>query len=205
MSETLNSTGWEGKGMNAKIYFVTQEDGSSSGFLVDEHLVFTAIEDGKTKLHCPSALSLRELKAGELGITEFIEENRTEIYFPQPVVLSLIHNAKMKKADIQARNIHPKAAEVMLKLAAAANNVQVAFDGSGDWQFGDIVERSRKSEVTAVNSSKMLAAWLWSAWDFKKSNGTQRHAEMKALGYDGTPKALRDMLSDLGLVATKKS
>jgi hypothetical protein len=189
--------------MKPKIYFVTQKDGKSNGFLVDENLVFTAIEEGKTKLHCPNALSLRELKAGEVGITEFIEENRTEIYFPQPVVLS--HNATMKKADIQARNIHPKAAEVMLKLAAAANNAQVTYDGSGEWQFGNIVERSKNPEVIAANSSKMLAAWLWSAWDLKKSNGTQRHAEMKALGYQGTSKALRDMLSDLGLVATKKS
>ena len=189
--------------MNPEIYFVTQEDGSSCGFLVDLDSVIMREENGKMRPHFTAALNLYDLKAGEIRVGKSDDGKITELHFPQPQVFVL--KKDMKKARIQARMIHPKAAEVMLKLAASANNVQAAMDGSSGWEFGDIVERSKKSEVIAANSSKMLAAWLWSAWDLKKSNGTQRHSEMKALGYTGTPKALRHMLSDLGLVATKKS
>jgi hypothetical protein len=188
--------------MKPKIYFVTQKDGTSNGFLVDLDSVVIRDENGKMRTHFTAALNIYDLKAGEIRVGKSEDGKITELHFPQPEVLCL--RKSMKEAAIEARKIHPKAAEVMLKLAASANNVQAALDGSSGWEFGDIVERSRKSEVTAVNSSKMLAAWLWSAWDLKKSNGTQRHAEMKALGYDGTPKALRHMLSDLGLVATKE-
>jgi hypothetical protein len=184
-----------------KIYFVMQADGKSNGYLVDWNSLYMREEDGKPRPHFAAALHLYDLKAGEIRIGKSESGKITELYFPQPVVLSL---RKMKEAGIQARNIHPKAADVLLRLAASANNVQAAFDGSGEWQFGGIVQRSKNPEVIGATSTKMLAAWLWSAWELNRSNGTQRHAEMKALGYKGTPDALRDMLSDMGLVATKE-
>ena len=126
----------------------------------------------------------------------------------------------MRKAGLEAREIHPMAAEVMLKLAASVNNIQSACDGSSEWEFGETILRSKNPSVIPAGSEKMLAAWLWSAWVENKDNGTQRHAQMKKLGYKGTgtqrhaqmkkfgykgtAKALRDMLSDLGLVATNK-
>lgn len=149
-------------------------------------------ENGKMRPHFTASLNIYDLKAGEIRVGKSEDGKITELHFPQPEVLCL--RKSMKEAAIQARKIHTKAAEVLLKLAASANNVQAAMDGSTGWEFGEVVERSKKSEVIAVNSSKMLAAWLWSAWDLKKSNGTQRHSEMKAFGYKGTPEALRDML-----------
>jgi hypothetical protein len=190
--------------MKPEIYFVTQEDGTDSGFLVDRDSVIVRKENGKMRTHYTAALNIYDLKAGEIRVGKSEDGKITELHFPKPEVFCLRKDMK-KYTSLWARMIHPKAAEVLLKLAASANNVQASMDGSSEWQFGDIVERSKNPEVIAANSSKMLAAWLWSAWDLKKSNGTQRHAEMKALGYQGTPEALRHMLSDLGLVATKKS
>jgi hypothetical protein len=65
--------------------------------------------------------------------------------------------------------------------------------------------RSNDPEIlTGATIAKMLAAWNWSAWKRNKTSGEKQHADMVAIGYRGTPDNLRQLLSDLGLVATKK-
>lgn len=188
--------------MKPQILFTTAPEGTNHGFLVDQHSAIVRMEDGKERTHYLTAIDLRACKAGQVELMEPDENGVMQIIAPAPCVLAV--RKKMKDASIEARGLDHRAAVVMLRLAASAQNVQVPFNGSMTWTFGEPVQRTDDPSIMAgATIQKLIAAWHWSAWQAKRKTGAQRLADMQRLGYRGTAGALRDMMSDLGLVATR--
>jgi hypothetical protein len=206
--------------MKPQILFQHDKDGVSQGYLVDMHSIFYRPDPhGYSKGKFTEsfvAIELQELKAGDVtwntkGTARISDgmlcvESQT-LVAPFPRVLAVIKTNGMKIASsLQARNINPKAAEVLLKMAASYLNVQLPMDGSKKWSFGEPKLRNRENDPDVIpwNTYRFLAAWKWSHWRLTGMNGAQRLADMQSVGYCGTANALRDMLSDMELVATKR-
>jgi hypothetical protein len=206
MHQTFIRYGREGEGVKAQLLAVEQADGTFCAYLVDEHSVFVSPLDGTgvDSLHYATAITLLGCSPGELFIDSPDENGSAQILAPRPNVLSIVDRNKMKKIGLAARGIHPLAAEVLLRLAASLQNVQVPFTGAADWTFGKPIKRNADPNVMAgTTPEKFFCAWLWSRWVKKGTGGVSRLADMKSIGYLGSESGLRNMLSDLGLVSTK--
>lgn len=178
-------------------------EGKPHAFLVDEDSVFIKPEAGKQRLHYATAIDLRECMAGQLALSQPDENGTMRILAPNPCVL--VMRGSMKKIGFEARHLEPKAAEVMLRLAAAAQNIQVPFNGSMTWTFGESIQRTDDPSIMAgATIQKLIAAWKWSHWQRHSFTRAQRLVDMRRIGYRGTAGALRDMMSNIGLVATKR-
>lgn len=181
---------------------VLQSDGRHRAYLVDADMAFARVVDGKNRVFYASAISLGLCRAGQIELAQPDAQGRCNILSPMPCVLQV---KRVIKLPLAARGIDERAAVVMLRLAASAQNIEAPFNGSQKWSFGNAVMRSNDPDIlTGATIEKLLAAWNWSAWQRNKTSGERQHADMVAIGYRGTPENLRQLLSDLGLVATKK-
>lgn len=190
--------------MKPELLFITTPEGKSHAYLIDADAVFTAHDEGKNRVHYATAIALRGCISGQVELTQPDESGNMAILAPAPCVLSI--RKGMKKADLEARKLDPLAAAAMLRLAAAAQNVQASFTGKAQWNFGDLIERNPDPEVMAAPSpAKMLVAWKWTGWTRDGVNGAAQLADMRRFGYQGTAKNLRDIRSTLGLVRAKES
>lgn len=190
--------------MKPQLLSVHTNEGKPHAFLVDIDSVSTRIEDGKERGHYLVAVDLRGCMAGQVELTKPDEKGVMHILAPNPCVLA-VRKKGIKEIGMEARGLDVRAAVMMLKLAASLQNIQAPFNGSMTWSFGEPVERSSDPAIMAgATIEKIIAAWKWSFWQRERLDGQQRLADMKRIGYRRTPKALRDMMSDLGLVATKK-
>ena len=182
---------------------VLQSDGRHRAYLVDADMAFARVVDGKKRVFYASAISLGLCKAGQIELAQPDAHGSRNILSPMPCVLQV--NRVMKDLQLAARGINKRAAVVMLRLAASVQNIDAPFNGSQKWSFGNPVIRSNDPDIlTGATIEKLLVAWNWSAWKKNKTSGEKQHADMVAIGYRGTPENLRQLLSDLGLVATKK-
>jgi hypothetical protein len=189
--------------MRPQIKAVLQSDGRHLAYLVDADSVFVRNYDGQQRTHYATAISLGPCRAGQIELAQPDAQGRCNIISPMPRVFAVL--AEIKDLSLAARGIDKRAAVVMLGLAASVQNIEVKFNGSQKISFGNPVMRSSDPDIlTGATIEKMLAAWNWSAWKRNKTSGEKQHADMVAIGYRGTPENLRQLLSDLGLVATKK-
>ena len=203
MHQTFIRYGGEGQSMRPQLKTTLQSDGTHRAYLVDADSVFVRIYDGKQRTHFATAITIGSCRVGQIELAQPDERGSMNIVSPMPCVFVVI--GEMKDVDLAARGINRRAAVVMLRLAASVQNIQVEFNGSQKMSFGKTVMRSNDPDIlTGATIEKMLAAWNWSAWQKNKTSGERQHTDMVAIGYRGTPENLRQLLSDLGLVATKK-
>ncbi len=194
--------------MKPTIYEDTTPDGRPSFYLVDELSVMFATHKGKPKLHFAAAVKLGDLKAGHI---EHAIDKKTGILSTLPWPCVAMKRKTAKTNTLESRNIPAKAAEALLKLARAYNNVSMTFaDGSWKWQTP-----AEKGEAAGLiepwDEWKFVAAWRYGAWErgtltesaCKPLTGAERHLDMQSLGYPGTARALRQMLKRMGLVRPK--
>lgn len=189
--------------MRPQLKAVLQADGTHRAYLVDADSIFVRVVDSNQRTHYATAISLGLCHAGQIELAQPDAQGSRNIVSPMPCVLQV--NRVMKDLQLAARGIDERGAVVMLRLAASVQNIDAPFNGSQKWSFGNPVIRSNDPDIlTGATIEKLLAAWNWSAWKKNKTSGVKQHADMVAIGYRGTPENLRQLLSDLGLVATKK-
>lgn len=179
--------------MKPAIYEVKTKAGRMA-WLVDEHSTFIANdESGKPRQHFAAAVEISDLQAGELRESPHPKTGKRTIFGPRCCALMMV---KQKTENlIKSRGFDQQAAEVLLELAAARNNLSANF-ASKTWEFSTPAERGVPQ---SWDDSKFLAAWRWSFWQCEKLTGSQRHADMVALGYPYSASTLRKMLSKMGL------
>ena len=201
------------------LYIATVE-GEELAWLVDQYSHQVLLdEDGKPQSHYTVAIELGTFKAGELreatdsSTGERIIADLRVIFRPQCCVFSPISSktgAVLKWSGIDKRGFLPKAAEVLLELAAASNNA-LSKSATKTWDF-----RSPALQDVPITwcEMKFLAAWRWSSWQDtpeadknnkgRKLTGIERHAEMQQLGYLNKANSLRQMTRRMGLVTRGK-
>jgi hypothetical protein len=179
--------------MKPAIYEVTTPQGRMA-WLVDELSSGIANdENGKPRQHFAAAIELGVLRAGELKANIDPATGVRIIHGPRCCVVALV-KTKVENS-IQSRGFDPKAAEVLLELSAAHNDVTFR-PARMSFEFSTPAEKGVSQPWDEV---KFLAAWRWSYWQRESLTGAQRHADMVALGYTGTEGALRQMLKRMGL------
>jgi len=189
--------------MRPQLKAIVQSDGMHQAYLIDADSPFVRVVDGKERTLYATAITLGLCHAGQIELAQPDAQGSRNIISPMPCVLQV--NRVMKDLPLAARGIDKRAAVVLLRLTASVQNVDAPCNGSQKWSFGNPVMRSNDPDIlTGATIEKMLAAWNWSAWKKSKTSGEKQHADMVAIGYRGTPENLRQLLSDLGLVATKK-
>jgi hypothetical protein len=188
--------------MKPQILSVYTPEGKPHAFLVDADSVFIKTEDGKQRTHYATAIDLRECTTAEIALAQPDEKGSMRILAPHACVLAI--RKSMKTVGLASRHLDPKAAEVMLRLAASAQNVQVPFNGSMTWTFGEPIRRTKDSDVMAnTTPEKLIAAWKWSHWQRHGMSGAQQHADMRSIGYSGSIGAFYEMMETIGLSVTK--
>jgi hypothetical protein len=189
--------------MTPQLYTLERPGEKTIAVLVDEDSVAnTRNESGVLLPHYFSAVYLSWLHVGMIHdkqtatIGEFGELVLGEkiLCAPCPVVWEM--RKPMVKADFRSRGIQPRAASVLLSLAASKNNA-AAGSNHKQWAFG------KKPALRGVphgwDKWKFLAAWQWSFWQNHWMKGPQQHQNMKNLGYPEDEVRLRIMISRLGL------
>lgn len=179
----------------------------SEAHLVDlDSVRITTRPDGKTAKHFPAAVFIADLTAGQLHTKiDLIERNpgaveveKNQVLAPRPCVYAITQ--KPAELGLGNRNLDERAAVVLLQLARSANGM-IEDTGRETWSFGGPVERDGKLNW---DKWRFIAAWTWSHWERHKIPRTLRWEEMKRHGYPYNPGTLRKMLSDIGLVTTRK-
>lgn len=185
--------------MNPAIYEVTTTGGRIA-WLVDEHSAFIANDDnGRPRQHFAAAIELGDSKAGELRSITHPETGIRTVHAPRFCVVALM-KSKVQKNSLESRGFDMKAAEVLLELVAAHNDVTFR-PASKSFEFSTPAE---KGVAQPWDELKFLAAWRWSYWQREKLTGAQRHADMVALGCTMSAGSLRQMLSRMGLAKPQK-
>jgi hypothetical protein len=172
-------------------------------WLVDADAVFVVPDEhGKPRQHFPVAIDIGILRAGQLQDTIAIapEGTTTTLIRPCPRVFVMRKRKAFQENTLAYRGIKPAAAEALLSLAAAANNVEVTFAPSG-WKFKDPAE---KGVDTGWDGMKFIAAWLWSSWENNNASRERRQAEMASRGYAGKVASLYQTCRRMGLVTRSK-
>ena len=160
--------------------------------------------------HYGKAIELGDLASGEIRAKYSIEKRGDDVgpigytitHAPRPCVYAPIKEGAAEKVNIAVLKLDPRAAQVMLEIAGSANNLKKPEDGNPEWGFGKPRERNKHAE--AYDPIKLYAAWMWSMWKIRGLDGEARREMLSAFGYGGTPEQFRDMMSDMGLVATKR-
>lgn len=191
--------------MKPQILSTLTPTGSHTACIVNANSVCVRTEDGKTRLHYMTAVNIGPCHVGQVELSHPDPEGNMRILSPAPCVLA-VRPKGMKTVDLAARGVDPRAAAVMLGIAAAVQNVQVPFNGELTWTFGEPITRSSSQAIIpAPTIEKLIAVWKWSFWEKNGMSGSSRHEDMTRLGYRGTAANLRNMMSKLGLVSTKDS
>ena len=209
---------------NPALCVVTPVEGEEIAWLVDRYSYQVLLdEDGKPQKHYTAAINLGTYKAGELreitdsstGGRVLVDSStgRTIVIRPECCVFSPISlkiGAVLKWSDIDERGFLPKAADALLKLAAAWNNV-LAKSVTKKWDFE---EPALQDVPIPWDDMKFLAAWRWSSWQDtpeadkngkgRELTGPERYAEMQQLGYLNKANSLRQMTRRMGLVTRGK-
>ena len=186
-----------------------------AAYLVDEDTAALAPFNGVTSKHFLAAIEMpiaapdpKKAYSEEAGKLRFFKHDETEcrtIFGPRCCVLAvaiLTPGSKEKRNTLEAYGFDPKAAEVLLSLAAVSNRSHVDHAVGGRIVFTGPVE---KGVPQPWDDSKFLAAWRWSYWKREKLTGAAQHADMVALGYPYSAAALRKMLSKMGLAKPQSS
>lgn len=181
--------------MKAQLLEIKDTTGIRHGWIVDNEKVFTSPDrdTGKPSIFYAAAVDLGERRDGILRI-----DPTGQLIDPRPCVFTC-HGQPMKN-DLRSRGIHLESAKALLRLAAAANSVRPDF-ANDEWTFGDPRER----HVPAPwDRWAWVIAWRFNWWRKHAMKGAAQHADLVAIGYTGTPDALRKTLSRLELVTSRK-
>lgn len=194
--------------MKPEIFEVTN-GGKRHAFLVDSDIQNKVPHEGIPRWHYPAAIEISDLQAGQLRL-EINPENGGRVYSGPRCCLMvakpLKQGAKPRKLPPESRGFDRRAAEVLLELAAACNDLRFG-SGLKRWDFFGPAE---KGFAHPWDELKFLAAWRFSAWELasvggvvRPLTGDERYADMVGLGYPHTPATLRKMLARMGLVRPK--
>ncbi len=181
--------------MKPQLLEIKDAAGIRHGWLVDAEKVFTAPDrdTGRPSVFYAAAVDLGERRDGILRI-----DTAGRVIDPRPCVFT--YTGQPMKNDLRSRGIHPKSAMAMLRLAAAGNAVTPDF-ANDEWSFGAPRERLVPSPW---DPWAWIVAWRFNWWTKHNLKGAHQHADLVAMGYTGTPAALRKMLSRLELVTGRK-
>lgn len=181
------------------IYEVTQEKtGKRLAWLVDEHSAFLMPDEtGTPRQHFGAAIELGELKAGDLTI---LLQDSGERLILGPRCCLLMVEGIAKKNNLKSREFRRDAAEVLLRLAAAANHIKADYLME-KWDFHG---PAKQNAPTVWNEFSFLAAWRFSDWMKRGLNQTQQFADMVTLGYPSKPGTFRQMMRKMKLSPKKK-
>ena len=196
--------------MKPEIYEVTN-GGKRHAWLVDSDIVTMSPFEGALCRYHAAAIELGDLEAGALRSAINPETGERAIFGPRCchfVVQVLKTKAKPNRLPPESRGFDKRAAVVLLNLAAASNDIHY-FSGLKRWDFFGPAE---KGFMHPWDELKFLAAWRFSAWESgtlaglnRSLTGSERYADMAALGYPHNPDTLRKMLARMGLVRPKKA
>lgn len=189
--------------MRPQLYTCTPPGGRTIAVLVDEDSkVVTRNELGDLTTHYLAAVYISWLHAGMIHDRQLATHDEDGklilgekfLWTPRPVVWEM--RIKMDKGDFQSRGIQPRAAVVLLNLAASKVN---ATPGSNHKPLSYGKTPALRGVAEGWDKWKFLAAWQWSFWQNHWMKGPQQYLNMQNLGYPEDEGRLRTMISRLGL------
>ena len=178
-------------------------------YLVDASCVFIAEDShGHPRRYYAAAVDLGDKTAGkfEMLTRKGPPPQSFQLLHPRPCLLEVFKGIGDKSGSIEAWppqkwGVLPEAARALLLLAAAHTNAMPNM-AACKWELGKPI---KTGVAIPWDEHKFMAAWLWSEWKKCNLSGTQRHEQMRMLGYERTSGALRKICSEMGLVTFRRT
>jgi hypothetical protein len=181
--------------MKPQLYRVTKAKGTPHAILVDEDKYFSGTDkNGRTRHHYSRGVDIGPFSVGEILINE-----KGTVIFPRAAVFQM--HKKMQAMSLSDRGLTEKTAQVLLSLAASANNITIDDSKNGF--------RINPPALEGVEHGwckwKFLAAWCWNKWARDGDKPAAMHKDLARMGYKKTAGTFRQMMKRMGFVTHTKA